>query len=70
MTDVQGNVKQIMPHGYSTNAYICLDVMTKDGRFVRSGYNGNQLSGHYEQYRNSSTGTYGEHIGTPPAIGS
>jgi alpha-tubulin suppressor-like RCC1 family protein len=70
MTDVQGNVDQIMPHGYSTSAYVCLDVKTRDGRFVRSGYNGSQMSGHYEQYRNSGTGTYGEHIGTPPAIGS
>ena len=69
MTDVQGNVEQIMPHGYSTSTYIGMDIKTRDGRFIRSGYAGNQMSGHYEQYRNSSSGTYGEHIGTPPAIG-
>lgn len=69
MTDVQGNVEQIMPHGYSTSAYICMDIKTRDGRFIRSGYAGNQMSTHFVQWQNSGTASQAEHIGNPPAIG-
>lgn len=66
---VQGNIDQVMPHGYSTSIYWGMSIKDKNNRHYYTGYAGSGQNAHYEDWRQSGSGGYQNSVATPVPIG-